>query len=328
MATGRVALLAAASLVVVASAAAAPAAGPALSVLRRALAGEATVHTAPYPHVVIPDAIEPAVYARLEAQFPPARAILALDAKQRAKLKTAHMIPNTRYDIRAVQTLSDAGRRHLGPDWAAFVEYHTSAAFYAELVQVFGEALRTVSHPKLEGEVGKSLGDFVVGLREVRNKTRDFWLDCQIGMNSPQTALQSRQLTAVRGPHHDSLTKVFNGLLYMRDPADNVTTGGALEMYECPAKARPPCGFDRKKLVLAKTVPYERNLLVFFLNSQAALHGVTPRNTTPFPRRLLNFVGERPSVATARKRRERRAIEKAELEDGKDAFKMLAKDAT
>jgi hypothetical protein len=53
-----------------------------------------------------------------------------------------------------------------------------------------------------------------------------------------------------------------------------------------------PGKIDPRKVERIATVPYRANTLVMWINSPAALHGVTPRSATEIPRRYMNFLGE------------------------------------
>jgi hypothetical protein len=99
--------------------------------------------------------------------------------------------------------------------------------------------------------------------------------------------------SAVRRVHVDSPNKLFTGLYYLRNP-DDTSAGGDLEMYRFKKKPR---GFrvaeiDDRYVEVIKAVKYQRNTLVMFINTVCALHGVTERAVTPFPRYLFNLVGE------------------------------------
>eukprot|EP00959_Pyramimonas_sp_CCMP1952_P149399 3126215-Pyramimonas_sp.AAC.1 len=41
------------------------------------------------------------------------------------------------------------------------------------------------------------------------------------------------------------------------------------------------------------SVPYQANMFVLFVNSNKAIHGVTPRTVTSYSRRLVNVVANR-----------------------------------
>jgi len=48
---------------------------------------------------------------------------------------------------------------------------------------------------------------------------------------------------------------------------------------------------------LAKTVEYAANTFACFVNSDQAVHGVSPRGVTDIPRRYINFIAELPREA-------------------------------
>jgi hypothetical protein len=48
---------------------------------------------------------------------------------------------------------------------------------------------------------------------------------------------------------------------------------------------------------MVKIVRYEANAYACFLNSQNAVHGVSPRGLTQIPRRYINFIAELPIKA-------------------------------
>jgi len=120
-------------------------------------------------------------------------------------------------------------------------------------------------------------------------RAHDVKLDAQFGINSPVT-----ERSSVRIAHVDSKFKLVAGLLYFRHENDD-STGGELELcrYD-PSGAR----FDASQHLIgsafevARTVPYRHNMLVMWVNSPAALHGVSPRDPTPHPRRYINFLCE------------------------------------
>jgi hypothetical protein len=71
--------------------------------------------------------------------------------------------------------------------------------------------------------------------------------------------------------------------------------GGELELYRHnPAAAQ----FDKRHQLIrgdfevARTVPYRPNMLVMWVNSPRALHGVSPRHPTSVPRRYVNIICE------------------------------------
>ena len=198
---------------------------------------------------------------------------------------------NTAYHRIAPETVKDA---QLPAIWQDFIAYHCSKEFFEKFCDVWGADV-AAAHPDFLENFGKPLEDFTVGMRypgkgkTPQNLNHDIMLDCQFCYNSPVT-----KPSVVRGPHLDSPFKLFAALLYMRHPDDH-STGGDLDIYRlrdgCSPRPRPgrihPRNVERQF-----TIPYRANTLIIWINSPAALHGVTPRSVTEVPRRYMNFLGE------------------------------------
>jgi hypothetical protein len=111
-------------------------------------------------------------------------------------------------------------------------------------------------------------------------------------MNTPITEVGS-----VKTAHVDLCDKIFSALFYFRDAADN-TAGGDFEIYRW---RRNPRFIKHRSLnrdvEMVKIVKYEANAYACFLNSEQAVHGVSPRGITNVPRRYINFIAELPIKA-------------------------------
>jgi hypothetical protein len=241
----------------------------------------ADIHLEPYPHVLVHDALPQAVYDSLAASFP----TLEYVARDEAPL-------NNKACLRGAADV--VGDPAVGSMWQAFFDYHLSQAFFARFVDVWGDTVERV-HPGILENFGKPLADFEVGTRATgkglasANREPDIVLDCVFGVNTPV-----RTATAVRGPHIDSPYKLFSSLLYFRLPEDR-STGGEYELYESKRRMYPkrllkkiPARYVRP----VKAVPYRANTLLFWLNSAVSIHGVSPRQVTPLPRRYVAVMGE------------------------------------
>jgi hypothetical protein len=231
----------------------------------------------PFPHVVVRDAVEDAVCTRLLEELPPLERLT----------RGAEYKSNQRFDYRASDVLRDSS---IGPTWRQMIETHVSQGFLDEALGLFGDDIRRI-YPWLEGELG-ALGSLRAGVRRVDTFARaDVLLDAQIAVNTPVTG----PATSVRRGHLDLPDKLFVALLYLRHPDDD-SEGGDLELYRY-ATDRPVFEgqmIGDEQLELVRTVPYERNVLVFFLNCPTALHGVTARSPTVHPRFFMNVVAEVP----------------------------------
>jgi hypothetical protein len=194
---------------------------------------------------------------------------------------------NSRYDLRAHQLLTLAERREIDPLIGAFVDYHTSPTWWNELVNLFGRSIERL-YPDLRGRFnGNGLSTARTGIRF--RQQNDVDLECQFGLNTPVT-----RTSRVRGPHVDDPVELIAGLFYMRLPGDD-SKGGELQLY---ARRKKKIAFsvmaetDNASVSLVKTVPYEQNTFVAFVNHIDSLHGVAPRSPTSYPRLLVNIAVE------------------------------------
>ncbi|MEK6372211.1 MAG: methyltransferase [Acidobacteriota bacterium] len=243
---------------------------------RSVLAKAREVIREPFPHVVIEDALDD--YRELADAFPGAEL-----------LRKGQTLASNEYShVHADQILTDD---RVAPVWQRFVRQHTSAAFFAEVVALFGlthletadTAVRYLecerpartdraSSPDRMSGAGSPGGTPGECGRDARTPT--VMMECQFAWCEPVNAVSS---SAPR--HVDRAVSLFAGLLYFRLEGDD-SVGGDLQLYD----GEHP----------VKTIPYRANTLVFFVNSPRALHGVTPRSITPWPRLHVNFVGEVP----------------------------------
>lgn len=233
---------------------------------------------APFPHLVIHNALPWTLYRQLE-ESRPAPSFFA---------NGRDLGSNLRMDRHAVECLDN-------PDvpliWQDFIRHHTSHKFWQqEVVPLFGDVIKLL-YPHLEFE--KCLNDYRTGLRfkdSFKDKRADVLLECQPGVNTPP-----REESRVRGPHLDNPIELLAGLLYMR-PALDVYRGGALEVkqlvkpYRCHDKAE----IKDEYVKTVATVPYQANTFVMFVNCPTAIHSVTSRPKNPAFRQLVNFAMEVP----------------------------------
>jgi hypothetical protein len=242
----------------------------------------------PYPHLVIKNALDAEVFVELEATFPEDSVIV-----------NGRPVADTWFDYPACKALRNAD---ISPRWQQFFSYHTSAEFFQELVALSGDSLRALN-PGLETRVGRPLEDFKVGMRpggkeDALAPGADVSMECQFYINyttKPRT---------IRGPHVDRPSELFAALLYFRQPADN-SEGGDLDICESSGDLYPdektvrifaeqPAAIAPSLVKTVRTVPYEANTLVLFLNSPRSIHAVSPRTPTPLTRRHINFCCDVP----------------------------------
>ena len=182
------------------------------SILNRAKPTDIAVD--PYVHFAIQRPLSKAYYRRLEESYPADEYIIALDRMCNVRRQ------NNRYQISASEALHTD--RELDQVWREFIDYHTSAEFYREVVSFLGNHIRA-TYPDLERRLGKSIDDCTVGRRFETDV--DISMDCQVGINTPVEVSSS-----VRRVHTDAPVELFAMLLYFRD-ANDATPGGDLEVY-------------------------------------------------------------------------------------------------
>jgi hypothetical protein len=241
----------------------------------------------PYPHIVRESCLPADYYSKLLSAFPSDETITSIYKRHPdcpPQIRESVIRQNTRYDISAFQLLEAPG---LVPGiWMDFVRYHTSPQFFSEVLNLIGPEIRH-TYPFLEERLGKDLSSFSTGVRFA--SACDVSLDCQLGINTPPT-----RHSTVRGPHTDAPVELFAILLYMKDEHDE-RAGGDLGIYrwkDPSARGFVAAEVEQDDAELVKTVRYKPNTMVLFLNSDLALHGVTPRDASTHTRRLLNIIGE------------------------------------
>jgi hypothetical protein len=238
-----------------------------------------SLHSDPYAHVVHAPVLPASTYERLAAEFPDIATILG---GRRAADNMAARLP-------ARQVLENP---RISDTWRSFFAYHSSQAFWDDIVRVFGSALRS-AFAGIENRAGKPLEDWSAGPRRL-NKGGDISLDCQFVINTP-----SDRQVSVKTQHVDRRTTIVSMLYYFRDPEDR-SEGGDLELYTWK---RPPRFLPFQRMILPddlelkRVVTYAPNTLVAFVNSPMSPHGVSPRSNAKLPRRYINFICETPFKA-------------------------------
>jgi hypothetical protein len=237
----------------------------------------------PYPHVVVRDCLPEYYYRQLSAEYPADKYILDMNSWR----NKGDVRQNQRNDICAHQVLASGSL--VSEAWREFVRYHTSGHFFRELVGLLGPEINT-TYPFLERTIGRPLGDCSTGIRfDPEQDQGEISLDCQIGINTPVTSKSS-----VRRVHADATEELYAMLLYFRREDDDFT-GGDLEIYRWKKSARRRfvgAEVEEHDAELVKTIKYEANTLVLFINSAISLHAVSDRSVTPRSRRLVNIIGE------------------------------------
>lgn len=234
---------------------------------------DCTSRSAPFPHLIATPCLSAQAYEELDRLFP---APTLFDAQ-------ALTLDNRVLRISSSRVLQEPD---FAPCWRQFVADHTSPQFWMRIVERFGAQMRDI-HPHLEARVGRSMDQWKV-VRRGSREVGDVTLECQLVINTPV----QRVASSVKAPHVDQVTKLWTGLLYLREATDP-TVGGDLELYAARDKLR----FDkhqapRSQVTQVATHRYAPNSFIGFVNSARAIHAVADRQPTPQIRRYVDFVVE------------------------------------
>jgi len=230
-----------------------------------------TVFKHPYPHVCVEDALPDYIYNELEDTFPEE---LVTDT-------TAHDGGIT-YRYKSNPALVEG---KIPAIWQEFFEYHTSADYFRECVNLFNPYIETLYPELIEDLYNKP-----VTVRDVDN-TGHFVTDCQFVVHEPVD-----ETGTTRTPHIDNPVEIYAGLLYMRKPGDD-SYGGNFTIHEVTGEiteVNKTLGrqVDNSLHKPIKQIPYKRNTFCMFLNVKNSVHSVTPRIQPRHTRRSINIIGE------------------------------------
>lgn len=176
--------------------------------------------------------------------------------------------------------------------WNDFVQFHTSKFFFMKLFEIFREDMKKIYPNIVDIVETKKNNENFLNIRNDKNKNKfQFVADCQPGINTPNLYKSS-----VRESHLDNSAELFAGLFYLRDDLDD-SSGGNLQLME--VKKEKKASFHKKSLVknqsdlnIFKEIKYEKNKVIFFLNTIDSIHSVSPRSVTNVPRNLTNIIFE------------------------------------
>ena len=240
-----------------------------------AAATPAAVFQQPYAHMVCDAALPETDYAQLADAFPDSATILG---GRRGRENSSARLP----------AFKVVDNESIAPAWRDFFAFHTSQAFWNDIVRVFGAAIRDAL-PGIEASAGRPLEQWIAAPRGTRD-VADVRLDCQFVINTP-----ARRASSVKTQHVDKRNTILAMLFYFRDPADR-SEGGDFEVYAWKRAPRflPSRLILPDDLALQRVVKYAPNTLAAFVNSPQAAHGVSPRGPSELPRRYINFIVETP----------------------------------
>ena len=242
---------------------------------------EKSVYLEPFPYLAAGECLPEKIYEELSRTYPKDSDIISM-----SRHYDSYPGENIRVDIPGgafLKNISDFSQI-----WQDFVSYHLSEDFRDDVLRVFGSSIE-----RYYPELFPALSAYPCAARFTENDIHPISLDCQIGINTPNSTSSS-----VIGPHTDCSVELWAGLLYFRNELD-YSKGGDLRLWRW--KKRVSRSFNKnkvanKKIFPFRTIEYRANTLFFFLNTFDSIHSVTSRTPSSVSRRLVNVIGETYNV--------------------------------
>lgn len=221
----------------------------------------------PYPHIHIKQCLDKLVFERLYENFP------VQLIKENFQLLEGHTFRALADDILNKKTIK------VHAIWQEFFEYHTSQEFYDLVMNIF--------EPYMDRKYKFTVG--VRGATTTKDRNLTMTTDTQFVVHQPHK-------TTTRTTHIDNPLEIYAGLLYFKQRGDT-SQGGDFLIHTSPevSAVRQELGREIPNDVehrVQKTITYEANTFVMFLNSNKSVHGVTPRENAMVDRLSINIIGE------------------------------------
>lgn len=234
-------------------------------------AGRAEIRQAPFPHMVIDNALDPVLFDALQASRP-----TMMDQQAGASRKGNVRMPISARMFRDLEFYPSC--------WRAFTARHVQADIYFAIRTLFGN-----SWPENQPQLLPADARF--GLMEADDFDHyDVLCDARLELISPGKVYGSH-----RRAHLDAPNRLFSALLYFRDAVDD-TKGGGLDLFAWKNgptdNASTTFEIDENAVECRVNVPYRANQLVIFPNSIHALHGSEPRDAGPHERAYVFITAE------------------------------------
>lgn len=241
----------------------------------------------PSPHLIVKNCLDQELYNELSETFP---TDIEFEKIINGIFQSSFKNENIRLSLHAYLALKK--NNEISKVWVDFINYHTSKEFIQEFVDLFGEHLYDY-YPNLK-EKFNNLDEINEKVRFNSNDTESgLNVDCQICVNTP-----SSKKSSVIKPHTDGGSEIYAGLLYFRQD-DDFSNGGDLivHTWENNKKKKYIYGSMVKKNLIKECnkIKYEKNTLVFFLNTIDFVHSVSPREPSTYSRRFVNILAYLPN---------------------------------
>lgn len=241
------------------------------------------VITYPFPHIIIKNPIDDELCSKLIDHFP------YISVLTKGFFDKKIHFNNQRLSYPALPLLNESCVHPLFKD---FLKINLSEDFFNKFISLFKESILSF-YPDFE-EKFNEFEKLKVGIKNLHTfEQADVLLNAMTTINTPVINKPS----IVRDMHVDAQHKLFSGLFYMRLPGDD-SIGGDLDLYKLKNKKNKFYGpyIKQKYIEKINTIKYEKNVFVLFVNGIDAIHGISPRYPTRYPRYYLHLSAdlERP----------------------------------
>ena len=241
----------------------------------------------PSPHLIIKGCLDEELYNDLSDNFPTDKEFQEII---KGKFPGDFKSENIRLSLYSYIALNS--NRKVSKVWVDFIKYHTSKSFIEEFKDLFGDYVYEY-YPELKKKFIK-LDNLNEGVRfDSSHNKNGLNMECQICVNTP-----SSKKSSVIEPHTDAGKELYAGLLYFRN-SDDSSDGGDLVVHRWKNNKKKKFihgAMVKKDLIEdSNIIKYDKNTLVFFLNTVDFIHSVSPRNPSIYSRRFVNILADLPS---------------------------------
>lgn len=243
-----------------------------MSFLDRISSSQVRAH--PFPHILVEDALPPALCDQLIAQFP-SQEVISLGRRPTQTTKFYYHIRQANEDWR------------ISPLWKKTLRELVQPDIWHHFMRIFGDSLLR-EYPDFEERYGNPVA-FRVGNRRYDDfGDNDVLLDSKTLIHTPSAGEPEIE----RLPHLKFFSTVFLAYLFLR-PDDDLAHGAEFDFYSIKDGERILLGprhvAQPNQLTPETRIPYRKNTLVIFLNTARSFQAVAARSASNKPYMALHF---------------------------------------
>ena len=232
----------------------------------------------PYPHIVVRDLLDKRIVDRLIEERPSLEHIIGdSDAYQSKK-----------YHYCSKKALNDP---QMSQSWKDLINEHLQPETIRKFLRLFAQPIAQ-KYPELLKRYG-SIEEWSIGKRyQDEAKDHTILADAQFTYHMPVPGDFHQE----RGPHIRITNKILICVFLLRLPEDK-DAGGEIELYTTVDGQKVEYGRDQQIITpnaikLVKTIPYEANTAILFLNSARSVTTYAKRGNNTHPYMYFNVILE------------------------------------